>query len=101
MQKRNFVLRTIVDGKVQIDGKVFVPSSRFMEYDGRLNGMRYAFGLYWCSDELEPYVSLWGTEEAYRAVGAPEYDDMEWPGPDAVDGYFPWAWWYVEERSGS
>lgn len=96
MQKRNFVLRTIRHGQVRIDGRVFKPSGKFMEYDGRLDGMRWAFGLYWRGDEMEPFVELWGTEEAYRAAGSLEHDDMEWPESDAVDGYFPWTFWYAE-----
>ena len=109
MRKRNFVIRTIRNGTVQIDGQAFRPSTRWLQYDGRLDGMRFAFGLYWSGDRMEPFVYQWGTEDAYRAVGELTTDEIAivrftgeamaenyWPGPDCVDGYWPWAFWYID-----
>ena len=92
--KRRFVIRTIKNGQVKILGKVYHPNSHYMEYDGRLDGMRYAFGLYYdCKGELEEFVSLCGAEKAYKAPGD---EDIDWPDPECVDGYYHWAWWDTE-----
>lgn len=113
MSRPRFVIRTIKNGRAKILHQYFVPDSRFTKYDGRLNGMRYAFGLYWqpCRDrdEWENYMcALWGTEEAYRAIGntisEEDYDkitDYYWQPeqmPELVDGYFPWYFWMREEE---
>lgn len=95
MKKRNFVIRTIRDGQAKINGLVFRPSSQWLEYDGRLDGMRYAFGLYWTGDEMQSYVHLWGTEEAYRAEDWAQYC-KEHPAnerPECVDGWCNWDFW--------
>ena len=90
MRKRNFAVRTIRDGAVKINGKVFWPSERWLKYDGRLDGMRYAFGLYWGpGGQFQDFVFLWGREEMSRR---PDDIELEY-GPELVDGYFPWAWW--------
>jgi len=88
MTKRNFVIRKIRNGKAKILGTWYIPDSRFMQYDGRLDGMYYAFGLYWNGNQRNTsLVCLWGTKELYN-----RYTD-EW-GPDLVDGTFPWMFWY-------
>ena len=75
MRKRNFVLRTIRNGQVKINGLIFRPDKRWLEYDGRLDGMRYAFGLYWRGDEMEPFAELWGTEETYRMAKTDQWNE--------------------------
>lgn len=106
MSKRRFVLRTIKNGQVKIFGRVFKPTDKWLEYDGRLDGTRWAFGLYWQGDTMLPFVELWGTEEAYIAA----YDDETWEdfceanafSPDMVysvelrNWYYPWATWRIE-----
>ena len=96
---RNFVIRTIRDGAVKINGFTYQPLNLSgygrITYDGRLDGMRYAFGLYWVGDKQEPYVFLWGTERAYRS----ELKD-DWPGPHCVGGYFQWDFWYRQQVGG-
>lgn len=83
-----FALRTIRGGAARIHGHTFRPDERHMAYDGRLDGQRYAFGLYYDPDgEMLDFVSLWGTEGFYRDP------DGEWPGPECIDGHFNWAWW--------
>lgn len=82
---RRFVLRTIHDGHVRINGKTYAPNDQHLAYDGRLDGMRFAFGLY----DGFPFVSLWGTERTYNS----DDPDADWPGPQCVDGGFPWLWW--------
>jgi hypothetical protein len=99
MQKRNFVIRTIRNGQVKINGRIFRPDNLWMEYDGRLDGMRYAFGLYWEGDTMLEFAGLWGSEEAYKAAsdeGAWEKYCGEHPQdlePEVVDAYYPWATW--------
>jgi len=88
--RQRFVIRRIKDGSVSIKGVTFRPrSDAALKYDGRLDGMRYAFGLYWNGDEFEKrFVELWGTERAYRyGVG------LNWPGPECVDGKLYWSSW--------
>jgi hypothetical protein len=82
-----FAVRTIRDGSVWVYGREFVASDRWLPYDGRLDGMRYAFGLYYTAGERLPFVSLWGADGAYGDENA------DWPGPECVDDRFPWEWW--------
>ena len=112
MRKRRFVIRTIKSGRVKIYGRIFKPSSRWLEYDGRLDGQRWTFGLYWklsgqndqgLTWEMLPYVALWGSKEAYWAA----IDNERWStyrespiSPAAVHGedgvwYYPWVIWYA------
>lgn len=91
-----FVLRKIRNGRVKIGGDWFYPDSQFRQYDGRLDGMVYAFGLYPRHTNAlvpnEKIVSLWGREEAYRA----SYDDFQLlpNGPEVMeDGSLPWLTW--------
>ena len=86
---KNWAIRTIKDGKVRIGGVTFAPQPRDMPYDGRLDGMRYAFGRYWEGDSVRPFVCLWGTEAFYHDPDEP------WPGPECVDGYFVWQFWHA------
>ena len=104
MQKRNFVTRTIRNGTVKIDGKIFAPNSRWVEYDGRLDNLRPTFGLYWTGDKLEDYISLWGTEGKFNVEFETDEEYRKWLGsgekdaPDLVDGCYPWTFWYVKEK---
>lgn len=85
--KSNFVTRTIKDGRVKIYGRIYRPDNCYMTYDGRLDGMRYMFGLYYRSDgELEDFVYL-GCMEGSRTFG-----------PECVEGHFPWMWWRIKPR---
>lgn len=94
---RRFVIRTIRNGRVRIAGREYAPSGKH-EYDGRLDGMRYAFGVY--PDDV-PLIGLWGTEAAYLATrrNAPReaqerYERGELDGPEvADDGSLPWYFW--------
>ncbi len=95
---RRFVIRKIKDGRVKIFGKYFYPDDRFMKYDGRLDGMRYAFGLYWTrtkSGWIIDGINLWGTEEVYKAAPYKQnYEELTAiPGPECVDGKYNWAFW--------
>lgn len=106
MQKRNFVIRTIRNGEVKIFHKIFVPSDKWLEYDGRLDGLRVAFGLYWRDKEWQDsYIYLWGTDEDYNTILETVDEFREWFANEEedtllglVDGHFPWAWWYKKEK---
>lgn len=94
-KQKKWVVRTIKDGQVQIYGEIYVPSRKHMQYDGRLDGMRYVFARYRSPrNEVtiwEPFVRLWASEETAHAIERQEeYEN----GPECVDGYFPWGWWY-------
>jgi len=104
MSLPRFVIRTIRDGTVLINGKVFRPDPRWLPYDGRLDGTRWAFGLYWHGSEMLPFVELWGTEEDYKMCRKHTEAEVEawckehYPGPDCIDGYFPWGSWSTGEE---
>ncbi len=101
--KRRFVLRTIKNGKIKINGKIFKPFigslvHQNIEYDGRLDDRKFAFGLYWNGEIQAPYVQMWGHEALYKAKDEDtfnrEYDNR----PDVIDGIFPWTWWDAERE---
>jgi hypothetical protein len=85
------VLRTVRDGQVIIYGRRYEPEQHHMVYDGRLEGLRFAFGLYSAG------VRLWGSEDAYRASRrtAFRYDQARYrrDSPQVVDGTMPWYFW--------
>lgn len=89
-----FVIRTIKKGRIKIFGKFYYPDNRYMEYDGRLDNMRYAFGIYekYTPDGIIPddCVSMWGSEKAFRGLESPN------EGKDVINGYFPWMLWHAE-----
>lgn len=104
-----FAIRTVRDGAVTIDGKVYRPRgqdvcSYEMPYAGQLDGQRFAFGLYWYGDEGEiaEYISLWGTEEVYRSRLDPdseEYGALYYAQPNHMeDGVIAWSWWITEKE---
>lgn len=61
-----------------------------MDYDGRLDGKRFAFGRYQDDDS---FVNLWGTEALYHCKTEDEAIAMD-HGPEVVDGKLPWMFWY-------
>ncbi len=87
MNSPRFVVRTVRQGTVVIAGRTFRPDENFLAYDGRLDGMRFAFGRYHSGDDWLPFVQLWGTEAAFIGVSSGI------PGPEVVDGTLPWVWW--------
>jgi len=109
----NFALRTVTDGRVKICHRIYRPVEFYRErdnmlrpddlaYRGQLDGMRLAFGRYWGHDvyhhfaeDYAHFVSLWGTARRY---GAAYGDDVDWPGPNCINGTFQWVWWYTEEE---
>jgi len=93
--KHRFAIRTIRNGRIKLDGKEWEPEAQFMLYDGRLDDQRFAFGRYFegviTNTPQMPILELWGTEEFY-------YNDrVDWPGPECVDGSFPWGFWHPVE----
>jgi hypothetical protein len=81
--------RTIRSDRVKILHKIYIPSSAFMQYDGRLDGMRYVF---WNTDKG---MNMPMSELAWRMLLTP-YGDLFMFGPEKVDGEFPWRNWYLE-----
>ena len=79
--------RTIRKGTVKIVHTIYVPSSEILQYDGRLDGMRYVF---WGTTEK---MNMAMTELAWRWMFTP-YNDLFIVGPENVDGLFPWRYWY-------
>lgn len=85
---RRFVIRKVYGGMVRIDKEWYHPQSQFKVYDGRLDGMKFAFAVSKLPDGSK-IVQLWGTAEQFR--------DKQWTfetsGPEVVDGTLPWLWW--------
>ena len=93
MNERNWAIRTVKKGRVQVYGKMFKPQDNHREYDGRLDGLRFAFGRYKdyaTSEGYLPMITLWGTEAAFKNP------DLHGWGPELVDGTFPWQCWDVD-----
>ena len=91
MKRTKWATRTIKNGEVRILGVDYEPSRKFLDYDGRLDGQRWTFGLYWNGDKRkEDLVFLWGPER----WGKTATEKWDWPGPACVEGRFPWDWWY-------
>lgn len=87
--KPKFVTRTIRQGRAKILGHWYYPDNKYLEYDGRLDGLRYIFGVYWNGDRREEsFVSLWGPSD---------YPTTQQYGPELVEGFFPWVWWGTQE----
>ena len=92
MNETKWVIRTVRHGKVRVGGQEFVPYERHLAYDGRLDGLRFAFARYRDYSTPNGYLShiyLWGTEAAFKS---PDPAVQGW-GPELVDGGFPWASW--------
>jgi hypothetical protein len=84
-----FAIRTVRNGQVKINGNIYRPGETHMKYDGRLNGKRFAFGLY---DHKPDLISLWGTEEEYRIPGSINN------GEHIING-FPWLFWHADPEA--
>ena len=94
---RYFAIRTIRNGSVKIGGLIFKPKPQH-PYDGRLDGLRYAFGLYWIGDEWQSgFVELWGSEALKRCQNEEESRRLFHSDPMWVDGRALWEWWESEE----
>ncbi len=85
--------RTIRNGAVRIGGRIYRPSEQHMPYDGRLDGLRYAFGVY---PYREGVVSLHSVAGSVNS----EDDNVVLEGPHCVDGYYPWLWWDAQNGGG-
>ena len=72
MNEDKWVVRKIrKGGRVKIGGYWWVPDTRFMKYDGRLDGMTFVFGRYRDYSIPKGYINLlamWGTKEASDAI---------------------------------
>jgi len=94
MHKQRFVLRKIRNGRAKIKGIWFVPDERGKPYDGRLDGMVFAFGLYYVGDRWnDEFVYLWGPEQNYCT-----HNTKLWIKDAQVyeDGFLYWCWWKRE-----
>lgn len=104
------VIRTVIKGRVKVDGAYYRPNERHRPYDGRLDGLRFAFGRYRKYDgssDYENFVSLWGTEHQWKHLGKCYTDEDAMAlsaclecqvNPHIIDGYLLWVWWYKEEN---
>jgi hypothetical protein len=100
-----FVIRTVKNGRVKIGKEYFYPEDKFRKYDGRLEGLRIAFGLYkdfgetrhkitYCGEKYLDLIYMWGTEAEYTSCSLPEdqwINDSELY--TAKDGTLPFQIW--------
>lgn len=96
MSEKRFAIRTVKNGTVRIAGVTYRPEGEHLPYDGRLDGLRLAFGRYvaaWLPGGYEPFVSLWGTEAALRCRDEAEQRRHFETDPQVVNGSFPWLFW--------
>lgn len=91
---RNVVIRTIKNGQVIVFGKRYAPDSKHAKYDGRLDGMRYAFGIYRNENDEAYMLGLWGKESTYRNPDCANLFAKDFYGPEMLpDNSLPWAFW--------
>lgn len=92
-----WVVRTVRNGRVKIDGKWYAPDEHHVPYDGRLDGLRMNFGRYRRGDGYLPFVNLHSLDCDHDGgvmdLGG-AWCDKCWPGPACVDGYDPWCFWH-------
>jgi len=97
MASKRFAIRTVKDGSIKVFGMTLVPIDARNQYDGRFEGHRLAFAMYYIGKERQPFVSLWGTERDYRCHS----EDMpDWGKPPVcMNGVFEFAWWETVEET--
>ena len=91
----DFVIRTIRNGQVKVDGKIYKPDDVWLKYDGRFDGQRFAFGKYKTGvNGFEPYIAMWGTEALFKCNDA-EYEILSKAhiSDGSVNGTLPWSVW--------
>lgn len=87
-------------GRVKIGGQWFRPSETYAPYDGRLDGLTYAFGRYFTGSisgrrEYMPYVNCWGLAESFNCDAPNTYAND----PQVMeDGGLPWMFWNAEPQ---
>ena len=93
-----FIFRTIHSGRIKFDKLLWEPD----EPTSRLDGRRFAFGVYAEGPHSNPVrrldmLCLWSSVEAYKAVNKSEeaYDEADAKDTEllAPDGYFRQYWW--------
>ncbi len=92
MNETNFAIRTVQEGRVKVGGVCFKVDELHLTYDGRLDGLRFAFARYKHfihGGPYLPFISLWGPEAQWHDHKCPR-------GPEVVDGALPWMWWRAE-----
>lgn len=88
MNEKHWAVRRVrKGGLVKIGCKWYHPEEQFLKYDGRLDGLEYAFGRYFQCDKYLPFIACWGTAAAFKGLG----EVMK--GPEIVDGTIPWYFW--------
>ena len=85
--------RTVRNGAVKIRWRTYRPVEHHMPYDGRLDGVRFAFGVY---SYTTRFVSLHSVAESIHS----EDDNAVMEEPHCIDGAYPWRWWFAQEGGG-
>lgn len=90
---KKFAVRTIKNGSIVICGTRYKPRE---EYNGELDGLRFAFGRYESFSEQghEPFVCILGTEQLCTMDGTKEEIESVWINqPHHINGEIHWYWW--------
>ena len=84
-------LRKIRKGKVKINGRWFKPTT---EYNGKLDGLIYGFGIYPPRPDGSYFISLWGSKALYDCKTEEEIQNYHMENDPEVmpDGSLPWCW---------
>ena len=94
----SFIFRTVRNGRIKFDKLLWEPS----EPTNRLDGKRFAFGVYVEGNYSDPVrmldiLCLWGSVAAYEALNISQEEYLKVDGEDskllAPDGYLRQYWW--------
>ena len=104
MSKPRAVVRTITDGRVKVYDRYFYPNEKYMEYDGRLDGRRYWFGIYYDYIAGIEQPRMTNMISLIREAGSPVRFDPDNPAsysenrPEVVGDSVPWLFWFTDEN---
>lgn len=94
---RRWFRRKVRNGRVRIAGKTYVPDTRHVLYDGRLDGEKLVFARYVTGSKIESVISLWGTPAMADAANDAQIASADRANPACVDGRYPWQFWHLVE----
>ncbi len=90
-----FAIRTVKNGSVTVNGvQFFVGKDTNLPYDGRWDGKRFAFALYYIGDRQQMVIALWGTEEYYKSYERTLETSLKNHEICGTGELWYWSWFY-------